>query len=96
MIDNGAAIKVMPTTTMRRLGKGKGDLVPTDIMVSSFVGDATNTRGILPLMVGLGHQQIMFAFFMVESKASYMALLGQDWIHATEVILSSLHQVVVV
>lgn len=82
LVDNGAAINVLPTGTMNKLGKSKEDLVPTDVMVSSFVGDVTNTRGILPLNVEIGHQKTMSAFFVVESRASYNALLGRDWIHS--------------
>lgn len=95
LVDNGAAINVLPTGTMKKLGKSQEDLVPTDVMVSSFVGDVTNTRGILPLHVEIGHQKTMSAFFVVESRASYNALLGRDWIHSARCLPSSMHQALI-
>ena len=37
----------------------------------------------------------MTAFFIVDSKTEYNALLGRDWIHQTGCIPSSLYQVLV-
>ena len=37
----------------------------------------------------------MTAFFIVDSKTEYNALLGRDWIHQTSCIPSSLYQVLV-
>lgn len=54
LVDNGAAINILQLATMKKLGKDSHDLVPTDVLVSSFVGDITTTRGILPLNVGVG------------------------------------------
>lgn len=59
LVDNGAAIKILPVATMKKLGKDSHDLVPTDVLVSSFVGDITTTRGILPLNVEVGRQKTL-------------------------------------
>ncbi|KAM1639445.1 hypothetical protein ACFXTN_008731 [Malus domestica] len=37
----------------------------------------------------------MTTFFIVDSKTEYNALLGQDWIHQTNCIPSSLYQVLI-
>lgn len=65
LVDNGAAINILPVATMNKLGKDSHDLIPTDVLVSSFVGDITTTRGILPLNVEVGHQRTLSAFFVV-------------------------------
>lgn len=80
---------------MKKLGKDNHDLVPTDVLVSSFVGDITTTRGILPLSVGVGRHVTRSAFFVIESRASYNALLGRDWIHAAACLPSSMHQALI-
>lgn len=95
LVDNGAAINILPVATMKRLGKDNHDLIPTDVLVSSFVGDITTTRGILPLNVEVGRQKTLSAFFVVESRASYNALLGRDWIHAAACLPSSMHQALI-
>ncbi|CAN1221842.1 hypothetical protein LINGRAPRIM_LOCUS413 [Linum grandiflorum] len=92
LVDNGAAVNVLPTRMLRKLGKNIGDLIPIDVFVTSFNGGSTLARGILPAMVGVGSQETMSAFFVVDGAMSYNALLGRDWIHANKCVTSSLHQ----
>ncbi|KAM1648307.1 hypothetical protein ACFX2K_009719 [Malus domestica] len=81
LIDEGAAINVIPLKQMKKLGRSEEDIIPTDLTVSSFSRAITRTHRILPLEVDLGSKQIMLAFFMVDSSSTYGALLGKDWIH---------------
>ncbi|CAI0472852.1 unnamed protein product [Linum tenue] len=92
LVDNGAAVNVIPTRLLRKLGKTTSDLIPTDIFVTSFNGGSTSARGILPVLIGVGSQEKMSAFFVVDGAISYNALLGRDWIHANKCVPSSLHQ----
>ena len=45
LVDGGASINLMPYTTFRKLGKGPGDLIETDMMLKDFGGNASKTRG---------------------------------------------------
>ena len=45
LVDEGASVNLMPYTTFRKLGKGPGDLMETDIMLKDFGGNASKTRG---------------------------------------------------
>ena len=36
LVDGGASINLMPYTTFRKLGKGPGDLIETDMMLKDF------------------------------------------------------------
>lgn len=94
-VDNGAAINILPIATMKKLGRSDHDLVPTNVLVSNFMGDITTTRGILPLNVEVGRQKTLSAFFVVDSRASYNALLGRDGIHAVACLPSSMHQALI-
>ncbi|CAN1331700.1 hypothetical protein LINPERPRIM_LOCUS35435 [Linum perenne] len=92
LVDNGAAVNVMPTRMLKKLGKNTGDLIPTEVFVTSFNGGSTSAKGILPVVVGVGSQEKMSAFFIVGGVVSYNALLGRDWIYASKCVPSSLHQ----
>ncbi|KAM1748708.1 hypothetical protein ACFX12_009665 [Malus domestica] len=92
LIDEGAAINVIPLKQMKKLGRSEEDIIPTDLTVSSFSRAITRTHRILPLEVDLGSKQIMLAFFMVDSSSTYGALLGRDWIHQSLSVPSTLHQ----
>ena len=43
LVDGGAAVNLMPYTTFRKLGKGPGDLIETDMMLKDFGGNASKT-----------------------------------------------------
>ncbi|KAM1978607.1 hypothetical protein PS2_014715 [Malus domestica] len=91
LIDGGAAVNILPAKQMKKIGRGVEDLIPTDLMVSSFSGTITKTHGILPLEVDLGSKRIMLAFFVMDCASTYGALLGMDWIHQSLAIPSTLH-----
>ena len=46
LVDGGASVNLMPYTTFRKLGKGPGDLIETDMMLKDFGGNSSKTRGI--------------------------------------------------
>ncbi|KAL3504148.1 hypothetical protein ACH5RR_033989 [Cinchona calisaya] len=56
--DNGAAMNILPASMMNRLGKCIEDLILTNIMVSSFTGEATDIYGILPVEVTVKFQVV--------------------------------------
>ena len=45
LVDGGASVNLMPYTTFRKLSKGPGDLIETDMMLKDFGGNASKTRG---------------------------------------------------
>ncbi|KAM2793140.1 hypothetical protein PS2_004707 [Malus domestica] len=85
----------MHVNVMKALRRSNDELIPSGITMSSFVGDKSQTKGVLPLTVNIAGRNHMTAFFIVDSKTKYNALLGRDWIHQTSCIPSSLYQVLV-
>ncbi|BFG20920.1 hypothetical protein CerSpe_071940 [Prunus speciosa] len=77
---------------MKKLDKSKEDLIPSDVVMSSFVGDKSKTIGVLPLKITVADQTRVAAFYVVESSVDYNILLGRDWIHQSGCIPSSLFQ----
>ena len=45
LVDGGASVNLMSYTTFRKLGKGPGDLMETDMMLKDFGGNASKTGG---------------------------------------------------
>ena len=45
LVDGGASVILMPYATFRKLGKGPGDLIETNMMLKDFGGNASKTRG---------------------------------------------------
>ncbi|KAM1635426.1 hypothetical protein ACFXTN_012258 [Malus domestica] len=94
-VDCGATVNIMPLNIMKALRRSNDELIPSGITMSSFVSDKSQTKGVLPLTVNIAGRTHMTAFFVVDSKTEYNALLGRDWIHQTSCIPSSLYQVLV-
>ena len=94
LVDNGAAINILPYKMLSKLAKTEEDLTPSDMAVNGFTGEPTITKGIIPIQVIVGSKVTTTAFFVVNTKSAYNALLGRDWIYSNWVVPSSLHQVV--
>ncbi|KAM1185757.1 hypothetical protein ACFX2G_015337 [Malus domestica] len=90
-VDCGATVNIMPVNVMKALHRSNDELIPSRITMSSFVGDKSQTKGVLPLAVNITGRNHMTVFFIVDSKTEYNALLGRDWIHQTSCIPSSLY-----
>ncbi|KAM1243180.1 hypothetical protein ACFX2G_035466 [Malus domestica] len=88
-------VHIMPVSVMKALRRSNDELIPSGITMSSFIGDKSQTKGVLPLEVNIAGRNHMTAFFIVDSKTDYNALLSRDWIHQTNCILSSLYQVLI-
>ncbi|XP_051138803.1 uncharacterized protein LOC127256701 [Andrographis paniculata] len=91
-IDNGAIFNVMPLKTLKKLGKGVGDLSPVDIEMTSFTGQPTKPEGMMVAPIEVGLKVISTLFFVVDANTTYSVLLGRAWIHAFKYVPSSLHQ----
>ncbi|GKV15581.1 hypothetical protein SLEP1_g26361 [Rubroshorea leprosula] len=92
LVDNGAAANVLPTCILHKIGKSLGDLMETEVTISDFTGGVNRSRGILPVELTIGNRTLMCAFFVVDTIATYNALLGRDWIHSSWCVPSTLHQ----
>ncbi|CAL9021057.1 unnamed protein product, partial [Prunus brigantina] len=80
-VDCGATVNILPCSLMRKLAKTREDLIPSDVIMSSFFGDKSKTIVVLPLKITVADQTRIAAFYVVESSVDYNILLGRDWIH---------------
>ncbi|GKV50531.1 hypothetical protein SLEP1_g57234 [Rubroshorea leprosula] len=92
LVDNGAAVNVLPTCILHKIGKSLGDLMETEVTISDFTGGVNRSRRILPVGLTVGNRTLMCAVFVVDTIATYNALLGRGWIHSSWCVPSTLHQ----
>ncbi|KAM2206435.1 hypothetical protein ACFX1S_025818 [Malus domestica] len=74
-VDCGATVNIMHVNIMKALRRSNDELIPSGITMSSFVGDKSQTKGVLPLAVNITGRTHMTAFFIIDSKTEYSALL---------------------
>lgn len=94
-INCGTMVNIMLVLVMKTLKRSKDKLIPFGITMSCFVGDKSQTKGVLPLEVMIADQSYMTTFFIVNSRTEYNALFCRDWIHQANYISSSLYQVLI-
>ncbi|KAM2824990.1 hypothetical protein COP1_034840 [Malus domestica] len=80
-VDCGATVNIMHVNFMKALRHSNDELIPSGITMTSFVGDKSQTKRVLPLAVNITGCNHMTVFFIIDSKTEYNALLGRDWIH---------------
>ena len=92
LVDGGASVNHMLYTTFRKLGKGLGDLMETDMMLKDFGGNTSKTRGAINVKLTIGSKALLTTFFVIDGKGSYSLLLGHYWIHANCCAPLTMHQ----
>ena len=92
LVDGGTSVNLMPYTTFRKLSKGPGDLIETDMMLKDFGGNASKTRGAMNIELTIRSKTLLTTFFIVDGKGSYNLLHGRDWIHTNCCVPSTMHQ----
>ncbi|CAL2270626.1 unnamed protein product [Prunus armeniaca] len=80
-VDCGATVNILLYSLMKKLDKSKEDLIPSDVVMSSFVGDKSKTIGVMLLKITVVDQTRVAAFYVVESSVGYNILLDRDWMH---------------
>lgn len=89
MIDGRAMVNAMPTSFFKKLGKSEDKLKPTNTIMTDFTMSGQQARGVLITEITVGSTNCIF--FFVVAYSHYNLLLGRDWIHANECVLSTLH-----
>jgi hypothetical protein len=92
MMDGGAEVNVMPLVTFEKLGYRESELMKTNTSLSAFMGEITETKGVLLVELTIGSKTLTTTFFMVDVKGRYDLLQGRDMIHANGCVPLTLHQ----
>jgi hypothetical protein len=75
LVYNGAAVNIFPYKMLSKLAKTEEDLTLLDMAVNGFTGEPTLTKGIIPIQIKVGSKVNTSAFFIVNKKSTYNALL---------------------
>jgi hypothetical protein len=75
LVDGGACINIIPRVTFKKLGHTEGDLMRTNMMLSGFLGEASEAKGIISKELTMGSKMVPTTFFMVDVKGRYNASL---------------------
>ena len=75
LVDNGSGVNVMSLRMLRALGKGIGDLIKTEVFISAFTREISETLGLLPIDTNVGSKTSLLTLFVINSTTNYNTLL---------------------
>ena len=81
LVNEGAILNVMPIVTLKKLSKGKSNLISINMKKTNFTGDVIVAIGVLVADIIVRCKTLSLAFFVVDVKPTYSMLLRRDWIH---------------
>jgi len=77
-VDGGTILNIKPLTTLKKLSRRKEELIPTNMKMANFIGEATPTLGVLVVEVTVGPKTMYSTFFIMDAKLTYFMLLRRD------------------
>jgi hypothetical protein len=75
-VDSGACVNIMPWSLFEKLGHKEEELLKTNMMLSGFLGEESDAKGIISKELTVGSKTVPTAFFIVDVKGRYNVLLG--------------------
>nr|XP_027069697.1 uncharacterized protein LOC113694957 [Coffea arabica] len=92
LVDNGSALNICPWNTLTKLGFLDVKLHPSATVVRGFDGSRRESMGETDLVLEIGPAQFQVTCQVMDFSSVYNILLGRPWIHASNSVPFSLHQ----
>ncbi|KAM1168096.1 hypothetical protein FF1_030016 [Malus domestica] len=92
LVDGGSAINIMPKSTMATIGIKVDELSLSRLLIQGFNQGGQRAMGMIRVEMTIGELKSSTIFHVIDARTSYGLLLGRPWIHANEVVPSTLHQ----
>nr|XP_027124338.1 uncharacterized protein LOC113741048 [Coffea arabica] len=93
LVDNGSALNICPWNTLTKLGFLDIKLRPSATVVRGFDSSKRESMGEVDLVLEIGPAQFQVTCQVMDFSGVYNILLGRPWIHASNSVPSSLHQI---
>ncbi|XP_075670504.1 uncharacterized protein LOC142640329 [Castanea sativa] len=91
MVDQGSRTEIMYPDLYRGLGLKPEDLTTYDSPLVGFDGKMVIPMGHVKLPMQTGLEVVEVNFIVVDAYSPYTAIVVRPWLHATEVVPSTLH-----
>ena len=91
LVDQGSAIEIMYPDLYKGLNLKPEDLTAYDSSLVSFEGKTITPRGQIRLPIQIGSDVVEVDFIVVDAYSPYTAIVARPWLHALEVVSSTLH-----
>ena len=91
LVDQGSAVEIMYPDLYKGLNLKPRDLTAYDSPLVSSEGKTVTPRGQIRLPIQIDSDVVEVDFIVVDAYSPYSATVARPWLHALEVISSTLH-----
>ena len=92
LVDQGSAVEIMYPDLYKGLNLKLKDLTAYNSPLVSFEGKTIIPRGQIRLPIQTGLDVVKVDFIMVDAYSPYTTIMARPWLHALEVVSSTIHQ----
>ncbi|XP_027170334.1 uncharacterized protein LOC113770147 [Coffea eugenioides] len=92
LVDNGSVLNICSWNILTKLGFIDVKLRPSATVVRAFDGSRRESMGEIDLVSEIGPAQFQVTCQVMDFSSVYNILFGRSWIHVSNLVLSSLHQ----
>ena len=91
LVDQGSAVEIMHPDLYKGLNLKPEDLTTYDSPLVNFEGKTVTPRGQIRLPIQTSLEVVEVDFIVVDAYSPYTAIVARPWLHALEVVSSTLH-----
>ncbi|XP_062074930.1 uncharacterized protein LOC133778935 [Humulus lupulus] len=93
LIDGGSGVNILFWEAFQKMGLAENQIRPTTTPILGFNSQRVYPKDVIRLTVVAAERTLPVDFLIIDSTTSYNAIMGRNWIHMMQGVVSTLHQV---
>ncbi|XP_062103028.1 uncharacterized protein LOC133814025 [Humulus lupulus] len=93
LIDGGSGVDILFWEAFQKMGLEESQIWPSTMPILGFNSQRVYPKGVIRLTVVAAECALPVDFLIIDSTTSYNAIMGRNWIHRMQWVVSTLHQV---
>ncbi|XP_062119221.1 uncharacterized protein LOC133832968 [Humulus lupulus] len=93
LIDGGSGVDILFWEAFQKMGLEENQIRSSTMPILGFNSQRVYPKGIVRLTVVAAERALPVNFLIIDSTTSYNAIMGRNWIHRMQGVVSTLHQV---
>ncbi|XP_062093611.1 uncharacterized protein LOC133799630 [Humulus lupulus] len=93
LVDRGSGVDILFWEAFQKMGLEENQIRPSTTPILGFNSQRVYPKGVIRLPVVVAERTLLVDFLIIDSTTSYNAIMGRNWIHRMQGVVSTLHQV---
>ncbi|XP_062118667.1 uncharacterized protein LOC133832323 [Humulus lupulus] len=92
LVDGGSGVDILFWEAFQKMGLEENQIRPSTTPILGFNSQRVYPKGLVRLTVVVAERTLPVDFLTIDSITSYNAIMGRNWIHRMQGVVSTLHQ----